>query len=540
MNSIKKIYANKNDSCATIVNKIISSGADELILYLPKKSVIAENPKNFKLLKREVVAVNKKVIIESVDADILEIAASCGFEIMDGVFNRSSVSRATIADIMPVKSKISSITKNSKNYIPLKLSVEGLFKARQINYARPSDNRAKAEEQDNLEEEKRMSFFVNLLKKIGFYFLVITGAFIVGYLIFFELPKATISIERQKIEWSFAGDITASIRATEVSLKDSAIPAQIFIISKNHIDTFPASGVEIIERRATGIITIWNAYSSARQPLVQNTRFITPDGKVYRLTSPVVVPGATIIGGRIQASSIEAEVVADAPGEAYNISPVARLRLPGFQGSPRYNDFHGELKKGASGGFMGERKVPTIDDISKAREAVTAKIEAATDHAITTSIPPEFKTITTAITHEIIKEGVASEVNEQGEFSYGVMMETKVPAYKESDLIALMRQKFQAERANLYDLMEQDLSYVADPAVHFATGRISIPLRFVSKWARSFDAEAFRTSIIGVDDLSMRAAVLTIPGILNADAKLWPFWVNTVPRDPSKVIINVN
>jgi len=541
MNPTKKIYANKNDSCAVVVNKIISSGLDELILYLPKKSVIAENPKDFKLLKREIASAHKKVVIESVDGEILELATAHGFEVIDGIFNRSaSLNKTRVTDIMPVKSKLSSLSSDYKTDNDQTSSVKDLFKPRLSDQKSTLKNKPDKKEQDSSEEKQRLSPRKHLLKKIGIYFALTIGLVLAGYIIFFKLPSATISIERQKIEWPFTGNVTASIRATDISLKDALIPAQIFIISKNYIDAFPASGTETVNNRATGAITIWNAYSSARQPLVQNTRFITPDGKIYRLTAPVVVPGATISGGRIQASSIEAQVTADAPGELYNIGPVAKLRLPGFQGTPRYEGFYGELKTGASGGFVGEKKIPTEDDIQKARESVLGQVRLATKHAITTTIPTEFKIIEDAITYETTKEGVTSDVNEQGEFSYGVIMETKIPVYKESDLIALIKQKFQAENHNPYDLIEKNLSYSAVPTVNFETGRISIPLQFTGKWARSFDAEAFKTSILGVDEESMRAALFTIPGVENANAKLWPFWVNTVPRDPNRVQINVS
>src|SRR3989344_8299374 len=57
--------------------------------------------------------------------------------------------------------------------------------------------------------------------------------------------------------------------------------------------TVSTSGMQHVSKPATGVITIFNAHSTASQELVATTRFSAPDGKVYRIRSTVVVPGAT-------------------------------------------------------------------------------------------------------------------------------------------------------------------------------------------------------------------------------------------------------
>jgi len=537
MKPTKKIYANKNDSCAVIVHKIISLEVDEFILYLPKNSIIAENPKNFKLLKREVTTVKKKVIIESVDNNILEMASASGLEIMDGLFGRSSSSRRALMDIVPAKSRLESTTENKKQF----------FKKNKISLFHKSIDKIEEEaekltstmsETAEITEEisrRRFSF-----KKIGLILAFGAGLTLTGYWAFFVLPSVEILIERQKTDWSFSGNVVASTEATTISKEGSIIPAQIFTISRNSIGSFPASGTERVERRAKGVITVWNAHSRSPQLLVRNTRFATLDGRIYRTTSAVTVPGARISAGEIQPSSIDVEVIADIAGEAHNIGPVARLRIPGFQGTPRYTGFYGEFKTGASDGFIGEIRVPTASDINQAKEEVTTKVRNAIRSSITMTIPPELKIIEDAITYTVTKEGVTSSVNEQGEFTYGVIMEAKVPAFRESDIISLMAQKFHENNADIYDIVSKNLSYVAMPVVNLTAGRVSIPLEFTGSWARSLDIKAFKTKILGMNSQSLREAIFAIPGISNSQINFSPFWVNSVPRDPARVRINLN
>ncbi|MCK9187304.1 MAG: hypothetical protein PHS16_00445 [Candidatus Colwellbacteria bacterium] len=520
----KKIYANKKDSCASVVHKVISSGMDELVLYLPKNALISENIKNFKLLKREASAVGKKVIIESVDGDILEMAATCGFDVVDGIFNRSKM---PLMDIMPAKSKLESI-------------------APEINDL-DSEDEDRGEGEDENEDEynetipekevKKSSF-----KKAGLAFSFIVGLAAVVYVAFFVLPSAEISIERKKVEWSYSGDVVASISSPSISAEEAVIPAQVFNISKNGVYSFPASGSEIVENKATATITIYNAYSSEKQPLVKTTRFVTPEGKIYRITSSVTVPGAKISEGKIIPSSIDVEAVADSPGEGYNTGPIAKLLIPGFHGSPKYDGFYGEMKTGASGGFVGELSVPTEEDIEKAKEEVEKKVREALDYEIAVSMPPGFKVFDGSSSITITKEGVVSKADgseSKGEFSYGMMIEAEIIAFSEDDLISLMSSKFEKDNPELYELISKNISY-ADPLIDLESGKISIPTKFSGIWARSFDPVSFKSDIIGDSEQALKSAIFGIPGVLSAKADLWPFWVRSVPNNPSKVNIKVN
>ena len=537
MKSTKKIYANKNDSCAVIVHKIISLEVDEFILYIPKNSIIAENPKNFKLLKREATTVKKKIIIESVDSNILEMASASGLEIMDGLFGRSSFSRRALIDIVPTKSNLGSVTKNKKQLFKNDKNSSFSKSIDKVEEKAEKLTSAISETLETTEETPRRRF---PFKKIGLMLVFGTGLTLAGYWAFFILPSVEISIERQKTDWSFSGNVIASTQATAVSKEESIIPAQIFTVSKNSIGSFPASGIERVDQRARGIITVWNAHSRSPQLLVRNTRFATLDGRVYRTTSAVTVPGARISAGEIQPSSINVEVIADIAGEAHNIGPVARLRIPGFEGTPRYAGFYGEFKTGASGGFVGERRVPTANDISQAKEEVTIKVKVAIKSSITMTIPPELKIIENAITYTITREGVTGDVNEQGEFTYGVIMEAKVPAFRENDIIALMVKKFHENNADIYDIVSKNLSYTSAPTINLVAGYISIPIEFTSSWARSFDIEAFKTNILDMNAQSLREAIFAIPGVSNSQVNFSPFWVNSVPQDPARVRINLN
>ena len=78
---MKKISVNKSDEAAIIVEKIIEADVNEIILIIPRFSHLAESLENFHLLKREAEAIDKKILIESVDNRVVELAELAGVEV---------------------------------------------------------------------------------------------------------------------------------------------------------------------------------------------------------------------------------------------------------------------------------------------------------------------------------------------------------------------------------------------------------------------------------------------------------------------------
>jgi len=135
-----------------------------------------------------------------------------------------------------------------------------------------------------------------------------------------------------------------------------------------------ASGIAEFKERARGTITIFNAYSSESQKLVRRTRFQTSDGKIYRIQKPMIVPGAKIVEGSIEPSSIEVEVVAEEPGQEYNIG-LSDFTIPGFKGGVKFEKFYARSKTPMEGGFVGTASVVLEEDISRISQKMESDLQ---------------------------------------------------------------------------------------------------------------------------------------------------------------------
>ncbi|MEI6280421.1 MAG: hypothetical protein WCP17_00260 [bacterium] len=143
------------------------------------------------------------------------------------------------------------------------------------------------------------------------------------------------------------------------------------------------SGEKDVNLAATGTILIYNTFSSSPQSLNIDTRLEGSNGKIYKTSKKIVVPGMSKEGTPGQ---VEVGIYAAETGVEYNSGPLD-FQIFGFKGSPKYSKFTGRSKTGTEiiGGFNG--KVSDILDSEKLtvendlRAALSAKLlQKATDH----------------------------------------------------------------------------------------------------------------------------------------------------------------
>lgn len=184
----------------------------------------------------------------------------------------------------------------------------------------------------------------------------------------------------------YDGTFTAYPSGTELANNMSPLFYEEVPIAKRAEELVPATESKQVSERAAGTIVIFNNYSSASQRLVTNTRFETPDGLIYRINKPVVVPGLRSEGGETVPGSIEVQVFADEPGDRYNIG-LTDFTIPGFKGGDRYDKFFARSKTPMEGGFVGERLMPDEAAVAAARERLRLQLEGDLAAAIDTERP---------------------------------------------------------------------------------------------------------------------------------------------------------
>jgi len=357
------------------------------------------------------------------------------------------------------------------------------------------------------------------------------------YLGIFVLPKADIKITTKKAEWKFIDSIAADKGVAEFLTSSKEIPAEVFSLVKNFSFSFPASGKKNVERKATGKITIYNAYSSSPQALVATTRFMSPDGKIFRLDNKVTVPGASVVGGEIIPSKIEVSVTADKAGPEYNIES-SHFNIPGFQGSDKYQGFYGESEEVMKGGFIGEQPFPTDDDVEQAQEKARNDLRDYIVSLLMSQIPEDFKIIDGSKQFVITEEEIKKEVDENGNFNIFLEGEYSIIAFKESSLLDLVSSLAKSELGEDFEISSNELEYGAARA-DFEDGRISFAVEFKGMFEIPVNIDDFRSKTLSKSEEEMKALISSYSNIEKASISFRPFWVKSVPKNEGRVRIEV-
>ncbi|TSC53700.1 MAG: Uncharacterized protein LiPW39_125 [Parcubacteria group bacterium LiPW_39] len=358
--------------------------------------------------------------------------------------------------------------------------------------------------------------------------------------LYFILPKAEINIVPKSEAFSQDLNLVTDKGINKIDLAQNKIPAQLIKLDKKQSQEFSATGSRQLNEKARGTITIFNEYSSSPQVLVAKTRFISDNEKVFRITKSITIPGAKIQEGKIIASSVDAEVVADQAGEEYNIGP-GNFKIPGFQGSPKYNAFYGRSKAAMSGGAAGTFRVVSQEDFDKAKNNLWQSLQPALDKEFRAQIPNGFKIIDNALKEEISSVSSDVEVGGRAEkFILTLKGTAKVLLFDEKDILQIATQKI-ADRIKDNQQVTGKIDQInySDSQADFSKGQLSFRAKINGKVIWKIDADQLQKEMAGQDENAVKEILARHQEIANAQIIFWPFWVKSVPDNLDKVKVKL-
>lgn len=355
--------------------------------------------------------------------------------------------------------------------------------------------------------------------------LAITAvALVVLFLVLSLFAGATLAYTPKSAQLSFANDIYTANKTGEGGLLYSVVK-----LSGEKGATVPATGEEDVSRKSSGTIIVYNK-GGAAQPLVENTRFQTPEGKVYRISRAINIPA----GG-----SVEATVYADQPGESHNIG-LSDFTLPGLKGTAKFESVYARSKTAMTGGFVGKAKAVSPEELAKAKMQLQAELREELATQVRAQVPADFVLFSSlaAVTFEDLPQGEgqgsSAIVNMRGNY-YGVM-------FKKNDLSAyLASRKAELSAGDLVEMPEVenlDISFNGNPPSDLLnSNQISFVVNGSATLLWKTDEDTLKSEIAGRHKSEIPTILSNYPSISTAEAMIRPFWKSSFPEDPAKVSI---
>jgi hypothetical protein len=152
--------------------------------------------------------------------------------------------------------------------------------------------------------------------------------------------------------------------------EEGALSFERVVFERTAERSVAAVGEQQVEERAEGTITIYNEYSTTPQRLIKRTRFESPDGRIYRIQNAVEIPGKE----GDTPGSVEAPVVAEEPGDSYNVTGPQTFSVPGFAGTPQEGKVYAKSTADFTGGFSGIKRTVNDADRTTALEQLETQL----------------------------------------------------------------------------------------------------------------------------------------------------------------------
>jgi hypothetical protein len=294
---------------------------------------------------------------------------------------------------------------------------------------------------------------------------------------------------------------------------------------------------EQVNERAQGTITIYNEFGTGSQTFVKNTRFQTPTGKVYRIQNAVVVPGYKMVSGKKVPGTVDAVVMADAPGEAYNLS-TGDFKIPGLEGDERYAGFYAKVKTPIQGGFTGTRNKVSQADVA---EAYAAAIESRKTTMAASAGEDGFITIPSLVFTEQDAAKQTGTTN-SGEATFtGTIRTHSIRLSQEvlaDYLLALSKKKQNNEESIVIDAVDnlsaepekKTQSPWTDPVQRLRISG-SVPVTWY------FNEQKLTEDLAGKSKDSLSSVLAAYTGIEEAEAIVRPFWKTSFPEEPAEIAV---
>lgn len=357
---------------------------------------------------------------------------------------------------------------------------------------------------------------------------------LIGVGIFLFLPKAEVFITphqtSQNVDLQFDGRSGAASG-------DNVIRVRLVEKEKPLTVTVTATGsTGGSNQKARGTVAISNRFSADSQSLVATTRFESPDGKVFRLVEGVTVPG---MKGETP-GTIEAAVIADQTGDAYNIGP-AKFTIPGFKSGPKFEKFTAESNKAMSGGGSGGGSISVIAkaDLEKADQEAKEKAKEAYLNEVKQSLLPEEKILDQAL--EITPVGLATlpQVGTAAEsFDYQGTFKVRAFVFAEPAVKEMIEAKSKTEVEGVrFTPATMALDY-AESMPNFADETVRFKVRAKLVMESVIEEEKLKEALLGQDEDGIRKVLDSFPGVKKIEVKFSPDWlISTIPSSESRVSI---
>src|SRR3989338_8561698 len=359
-------------------------------------------------------------------------------------------------------------------------------------------------------------------------FVILAAAFWV--LNIFSRAKIAITPRQEFIQVDASIGASADL-SREVALEFVSLEETMEL--EDNVDT-----VKNATEKARGQVIVYNAYSTQPQTLIASTRLEAPGGKIYRIANAVTLPGAKMVNGKLEPSSLEVTVFADKPGPEYNLG-LSDFTIPGFKGTTKYDKFYGRSKTEIRGGSEGLSKIILKEDVDALVARAQESLMASLKEKIERDLPQDFFLPEGAMQVKISLLEVSPPVNSAGEkVKIKVKGVGEALALKRSDVIEALRAAGLPDESGavieVHNLDDLDFEVLTK---NFEEKSMTFKIKGMANFVWIFDEETLKKDLTGATRKTRQEVFKRYTSIEKAEINFSPSWWRIFPKKEERIVI---
>jgi hypothetical protein len=550
------LYLEVDEDITSAIDKLTKAPGDSVQIVVPKRSTMLQSIINLKLLKKAAESNGKDLVLVTGDRVATDLAGRVGLAVASSVG-----AKPVIVDTeMPAELKSNEEIIESDDPEPpvnkpekVKKSAKELFiKHKEVSPGPPvppplpepdPEPTAAADVAASATKPKgpKVPNFNRLQRRVMWAGLaVVLVAGYAGYMALGTSAKVVLYANGTKVDIDTTYSVDPNLSQTD---KDKAVLAgQLVTVSKDLSGPFTPTGKKDVGTKSSGTITIYNCFDANTHNFVTGTRFQAPDGKIFRSTADVSVPGGSgTFFGCTTPGTATVNVQADQNGDSYNEGP-ATYTLPGLSATQQT----GQNSISAKGGQMsgGTSKIATVVTQSDVDSAKTDLVDKDKDNAardLKGRVPSGYLAIDSSTATATSDISPAPAVNAEGSTAtLSVKVTYTVLAVKESDyrgMLEAQEQKQVGDQNQIYDDGLDGAQVTAGDKD--SNGRQNFHLTTEAYSGTKLDVAAIANQLKGkkygdANDLAGRQ-----PGVSHAEVTLTPGWATNLPNRADKIHVKI-
>ena len=355
--------------------------------------------------------------------------------------------------------------------------------------------------------------------------------------LYFKLQKATVEIWPKVDTLSYTQTITADKSVDLINTSENIIPAKYIEIEKTDSQEFTATGNASDEGKATGSITIYN--TAGALSLKAGTHFLSDSGKYFKILAKVNIPGGT----KSKPGSIVAKVEAAEGGESYNIGP-ANFSVPKLSGTTYYYSIYAKSTEAMAGGYAGDVKKVTDDDVSLAKDTLVQKISDQALEDVKKQLDDSYILLDDAVSYTTASSGTETKIGTIAEkFTYKATVKASALAFKKSDLDKFAKDYIISQMGE--DKTILDSSFKSEPSLKtldISDGKIELDVSFSAGVYKSINKNSLTLLLTGKSSSQISEVISNnlTDSVSRVEVNFWPFWVIKSPKNQKSIQIELN